>query len=1612
MPRSILAIPFLCCVPLLAKAQLTISTAPTPQQLVQDILLGDGVTAFNITYNGVAFPPPNQPGRGSFTVGTSNLGLQSGVILASGNVMQAANPGTFFASTALNTGVDADLTLLAGTTIYDRSILQFDFIPTGDTLRFRYVFGSEEYPAYVCSAFNDAFGFFLSGPGIAGPFSNNSANIALIPGTNVPVTINTVNSGVPGSAGNAATCAAAGGPNWQQNNIYYVNNQSGATVAYNGLTTVLTAFALVECGETYRIKIAIGDGFDTGFDSAVFLEAGSFVSSGQVSTSLPTGVGVVDGNTMLEGCGPYELVFTRIGDLVDELVVDLSVGGTATPGVDYIPPFPTELVFPPGEATVSLFLDVPLDGDLLETIILTISSQNGSCAGGIVETEVTYFIDSAPPIQVQSLNINGTCGQTHVLSPNVNGALGAYTYLWSTGETTPSISVSPNETTSYTLTVSAPCGADPVTATMTVTLPNYQPLAIDVSVPTEIECQGTGTISVLSATGGDNNFTYGWTANGLPVGNGASITVPSGPPTWYVVTVTDGCGTNIQDSVLVTSVALTPIVIQLAPYTQTICNGTTVPLSITDISGGGGTYAWEWTDQGGGSLGSGNNISVSPGTTQTYTLSVTDQCGASASVDIPITVNSPVSAGANGALTLCSSQGVVDLFNSLGGTPMAGGTWSGPGGATGASFDPATGVAGNYTYTVVGPAPCPNASATVNVTVNTAPDAGTNAAGTFCSSGASVDLIDQLGGDPQSGGSWSGPGGAHNGVFNPSTQAAGVYTYTVSGVAPCVDATASLIVSVTAAPDAGTNASESLCTLGDPLDLLGALGGQPDGGGTWTGPTGLPFGGTVDPAVHPGGTYTYTVAGQAPCPNASATVTISLVAEASAGGPGFLTLCTSDPTTGLFSSLEGSPDQGGAWITPGGAPFTGTFNPATDTPGIYTYTVTPTLPCPAASATVTVGVITPPNAGTSNTLTVCSSGASVPLLGQLGGSPAPGGSWSNPTGGAFGGTFNPAVHASGIYTYTVTGTAPCPAATATVTMTVNTAPNAGTNQTLALCSDQTPVDLFASLGGQPNAGGSWQGPNGAFNGPYNPAIHTPGAYTYTVTGLAPCANATATLTIGVTQAPNAGGSSSLLLCPEADPIDLFDQLAGSPNAGGTWTNASGGPNNGTFDPANNPAGNYTYTVTSGPACPPAIATVTVSFPSQTPPFAGNNAVVCDLTFTLAAADNWESGMWSGPAGIYFTDPNSPTSGISATQGGSYTLTWSTLSQFGCVDEAQVTIILTEPMSATAIATDALCHNACNGTVTVQTSGGNLGQAGYGYAWPAGVSGNANGTGSNICAGEHMVTVSDANGCTAQASFSVAQPPPVSIEDVTATRVTCPGDCDGTISVVALDGVAFSVDNGMTWQTGTEFEGLCAGNWTVTVQDSVGCTSFASIAVPNSPPITAAFTWSPFSPVATDPGVWFQSASSSNVVSWSWDLGGLGSDNGDAPFFLFPGVLGGSYTVCLTVTNEDGCTDEVCRTIVVRDELEGHLPNAFTPDGDGLNDLFIPVFSHTDVMDYEFLIFDRWGEQVFQSVDLGEGWDGTLSGKLVKTEVFVWILRYRAPDSGDRVERRGHVTVLR
>ena len=276
---------FLLTSPFASQAQVTVQDSLSVEFFVNEVLLGEGMTAENITFNGAPVQDTLFSQIASFTVDSSAFPIAEGVVLSTGFPIGIEGGNDFPIENNLQD--DSDLLAISGvSTMNNCAILEFDFTATTDTFLIDYVFASTEYPSFTCTEFNDAFGIFLSGPGISGSFSNSAANIALIPNSETPVAINTVNAGLPSGPGGGELCLEAN-PNYVDDSIYFFNNspQLENSIAYPGHTHMFTAFAALIPGETYHFKFAIGNAFDTAFQSAVMMRKGS-VSSGLVTSEL------------------------------------------------------------------------------------------------------------------------------------------------------------------------------------------------------------------------------------------------------------------------------------------------------------------------------------------------------------------------------------------------------------------------------------------------------------------------------------------------------------------------------------------------------------------------------------------------------------------------------------------------------------------------------------------------------------------------------------------------------------------------------------------------------------------------------------------------------------------------------------------------------------------------------------------------------------------------------------------------------------------------------------------------------------------------------------------------------------------------------------------------------------------------------------------------------------------------------------------------------------------------------------------------------------------------------------------------------------------------------
>ena len=611
------------------QAQLSVTNVQSPLQLVDGVLMGAGITATNVSLNGspiVALTPSLQ--LGYFEKSATGFPIPRGVVMSTGNVTSLPGTAVQFSSTNTPYGTDPDLQSIAGVSINDAVVLEFDFVAQGDSMEFRYMFGSEEYPEFAGSNVNDAFGFFLSGPGINGPFTNNAINLALIPGTNTGVSINTVNQNT--------------------NSNYYTsnaNNVYGTSTKLDGYTVVLVAAAGLQCGQTYHIKMAIGDGGDSIYDSAVFLEAESFKSNAVDIQAESNLLGDFTDTIMAEGCVSTNLNFIRPSYLNDSAqVFFISYSGTAD--LSDFTNLSDSVYFAPGQDTVSLVV-TPIDDSIAESQeFLQISGYSiNQCGDTLYDSLILYVVDQYQLTFDLADTVQAMCTshEPPVVIKNFENSVGPYQFLWSFGDTTNPVDL-PNDgelpdTVTHFVTVTDGCGDlffDSVMLIIDSIIPTIGFFPSTTFVASCIPDSQFVQVSILDSTVGP--YIIQWE-------NGASTNSTFLQPgtvnadTSYVhVTLTDACGTEVTDSVqLVTDFEVPNFYMNPVDTMFAQCPSTLLNANVVFGTGTWGPYTHVWSNnQVGDSALLGNNGQI--GGEQWHFVTTTNACGMT-DVDSVLVVN-------------------------------------------------------------------------------------------------------------------------------------------------------------------------------------------------------------------------------------------------------------------------------------------------------------------------------------------------------------------------------------------------------------------------------------------------------------------------------------------------------------------------------------------------------------------------------------------------------------------------------------------------------------------------------------------------------------------------------------------------------------------------------------------------------------------------------------------------------------------------------------------------------------------------------------------------------------------------------------------------------------
>jgi gliding motility-associated-like protein len=615
----------------------------------------------------------------------------------------------------------------------------------------------------------------------------------------------------------------------------------------------------------------------------------------------------------------------------------------------------------------------------------------------------------------------------------------------------------------------------------------------------------------------------------------------------------------------------------------------------------------------------------------------------------------------------------------------------------------------------------------------------------------------------------------------------------------------------------------------------------------------------------------------------------------------------------------------------------------------------------------------------------------------------PGGTWSG-TGitNATAGTFDPSVAGAGTHTITYTIPGACGSSSNT-NITVNPQPTVTPGSNSPVCTGQT---INLTVNATAGATYSWTGPNGFNSTAQNPSIAAAtaadtGTYTITVTANG-CTNSN-TVNVVVNNTLNSTITPVGPFC--ASNANTF--LA-AVDPGGTWS----GPGivnatTGEFSPTTAGAGTHTITYTITGACGSSSTTnIQVIADADATINPAGPFCITDAAVNLTAVQ--AGGVWSG-TGI--TSAAMGTFDPSVAGAGTHTITYTISGVCGDMETINITVNAQLPSTITPVGP--FCVNAASITLQGASPGG---------TWSGtGITNPATGTfdPSVAGAGIHTITYTTPGNCGTSSTINItvnALPQISFAADVTngclplTVNFSNNSNPQGVNCVWSINGVP--ANNSCASFTHTFTQPGCY-NIGLQTTDGNGCSNSQTlnnyVCVSDVP--QAAFSHSPTNATVLDPTVYFTNEST-GADTYFWDFGGLGNSTQMHPSFTFPTSGPQTYVVCLTASNNAGCVDDVCENVIIYDEFLVYAPNAFTPTGDGINDVFIPIVSGHDILSYELMIFNRWGEMIFQTDVSSKGWDGSHKAQPAKEDVYVWKLKVKRLSDGKKFEFTGHVTLLR
>ncbi len=1291
---------------------------------------------------------------------------------------------------------------------------------------------------------------------------------------------------------------------------------------------------------------------------------------------------------------------------------------------------------------------------------LTVTNANGSCP---VVSAITVGATGGPIISGVTTTPSVCGGNNGTAFANVSGGITPYTFNWE-NTANPGVPVSAvNPATglgfgTYSLTITDASGCPSVTGFNITTTGGLTVSGVPSS--NTVTCNGGSDVNIdLTVLGGNSPYVYTWTGPGGPYMTEDLMNVGSGN---YAVTVTDALGCTGTTTV---GIIDPPVLVVAGMPTPPSCDGSSDGSISAFVFGGLGAYTYMW-DNGETT----QNITGLPA--GVYTLSVTDGIGCTEV--IPVILNNPplFEAIATGEQLPCAgtADGDITLAISNGTAPYQfvwdnGATTQNISGLVDGTYNVTVSDANGCFTTATAAITAPLPLGFITITVTNVSCAGDSDGSVFVSlTGGNLPYSYDWDNAPDS--------------DNPTGLSSGTYVLTVTDNSNCTITTSVTLVDPGGISATATNVQDDFCNNDSGIATVTATGGTiaTDYTYFWGPPlsTIFPPQTTATATGLEAGTYIVEVSDDNGCSTTSS-VTIGSSSATIVGNPTIVNVGCFGSAGG---SIVLNPSGGTAPYTYQWSAGWGTNNSITNAPaGVYIATIYDVNGCTVTESYIVNDPPPPLLIFIDNVDPVSCLGDSDGSISITGGGGIPPYSYAWSHDASLTGTSVSGLTA-GTYTVSITGGNGCYhdqsiIVPAPVPVSVQLNQISG----ISCHGESDGVVSAAALGGQGPYSYFWptsgETIGTAFNLPpgVNPILVTDANG---CTGSSSITLAEPTLLTVATQSTNApcGGNEGTVTAIASGGIPPYAYDWGMLGTGptivnvplGTYTvfvtDANGcietgsatvnGPNPvtpvvdtthdvtcfGDIDglaylavtggqvPYNfqwdngeisNPAvflsaGNHQVTVTDQAGCF-AVVTATVGGPDLMIP-----GIIVDPVSCNGGFDGEATVTMSGGTPPYYYEWNStPPQYLSTATGlaaGVYVL--NVMDDNGC-QMVPVNVTVAEPsvpLSVTITGVDPLCYDGSDGLVTANPTGGT---AGYTYIWNTGANWQSL---VNIGFGNYSVTVTDNMGCQAVANYTLANPLPIQMQ-VVANGVTCFGDANGMIAIPSANGGAggpftYSLD-GEFFQTDSIFGGLTPGSYTVYASDIEGCETSQTINVLEPDEIIVDAGEDATIQLGEDYQVMTTVTPLIDSLVYSWQANT--NDTLSCIDCPDPTVMPvESIVLQVVVTDTLGCfgIDELL--IEVDKNRKVFIPNAFSPNNDGINDLFT-IYAGIDVAEIKsFRIFDRWGEKLFDASNfqpnlLNFGWDGTLKGKKLNPSVFIYFAEVEFLD-GKIIEYKGDVSLVR